>query len=90
VALFARRTETAERSAALTEYQFAIVDVETTGLDRQTDRIVEIAVIIVAYPDRVLYEWTTLVDPGTGSAGPTQIHANPAASTRPGPLNMKS
>jgi DNA polymerase III subunit epsilon len=73
MALFGKKPQVTSRPVAPTQYQFAIVDVETTGLDRQTDRIVEIAVII-EYPDRVLYEWTTLLNPGVESAGPTKIH----------------
>jgi DNA polymerase III subunit epsilon len=54
--------------------EFAVVDVETTGLDKQQDRIVEIAVVLADARGTVIYEWSTLLNPGTGTAGPTRIH----------------
>ena len=54
--------------------RFAVVDVETTGLDTDADRIVEIAVVCVDGNGKVEHEWSTLINPGTGKSGPTRIH----------------
>ncbi|MCP2259095.1 ATP-dependent helicase Lhr and Lhr-like helicase [Streptoalloteichus tenebrarius] len=43
---------------------YAVVDLETTGLVRGKDRIVEIAVVRLAPDGSVLREWTSLVNPG--------------------------
>jgi DNA polymerase III subunit epsilon len=73
VAIFKARQQTVDHST-VGAFEFAVVDVETTGLDRQADRVVELAVVLVDASGRVLYEWTTLLDPGPGGAGPTKIH----------------
>jgi DNA polymerase III epsilon subunit family exonuclease len=52
---------------------FAVVDVETTGLDPGEDRIIEVAVVTTDARGRVTDEWSTLVDPGR-DAGPTDVH----------------
>jgi len=52
---------------------FAVVDVETTGLDVRSDRVVEIAVIHTDAAGRVDDEWTTLLNP-CGPVGATHIH----------------
>ncbi|VEI12519.1 3'-5' exonuclease [Trueperella bialowiezensis] len=52
---------------------FAVIDIETTGLDPHTDRVVEIAVL---HLDRALQEtgrWQSLVDPGRDT-GAVHIH----------------
>ncbi len=73
MALFKARQQTTD-GLTIGAFEFAVVDVETTGLDRQADRVVELAVVLIDASGRVLYEWTTLVDPGPGGAGPTRIH----------------
>jgi len=52
--------------------KFAIVDTETTGLYR-SDRVVEIAIVLLDEGGRVLDEWDTLLDPGR-DVGPVDIH----------------
>ncbi len=54
-------------------HMFSVVDVETTGLDPQRDRIVEMAIVQTDGQD-ITSQWCTLVNPGTGDAGPTRIH----------------
>jgi DNA polymerase-3 subunit epsilon len=52
---------------------FAVVDLETTGLYPSTDRIVEIAVLLLDADTLVNAEFCTLVDP-CRDVGPTRIH----------------
>lgn len=53
---------------------FAIVDVETTGLDPQVHRVIEIAVVLMDSKGVVIHEWCTLVNPGHRDSGPEHIH----------------
>jgi DNA polymerase-3 subunit epsilon len=59
-------------------YQFAFVDVETTGLDSRVHRIIEIGIVIVDDQGTTLDEWCSLVRPDGDdaelTAGPTRIH----------------
>lgn len=57
---------------------YAVVDVETTGLDPRTDRIVEVAVVRCDERGEVVAEWSTLVQPGR-DPGPTGVHGITAA-----------
>lgn len=52
---------------------FAVVDVETTGLNPSIDRVIEVAVVRCAPDGTVTDEWSTLVDPGR-DPGATHIH----------------
>lgn len=52
---------------------FTVVDVETTGLDPNDDRVIEIAVVTTDDRGRPVDEWSSLVDPGR-DAGPTDVH----------------
>jgi len=68
------------------QFEFAVVDVETTGLfPERHDRIVEIAVIRVDSAGRRLDEYCSLVNPNR-DLGPTHIHgisAREAAAAPP-------
>jgi DNA polymerase-3 subunit epsilon len=55
-------------------HEFALVDVETTGLSAQSDRIVQVAVRQVDRYGKTQNVWHSLVDPGR-DPGPTHIHA---------------
>lgn len=57
---------------------FAVVDLETTGLNPSVDRVIEVAVIRCAPDGSVTDEWSTLVDPGR-DPGATHIHGITAA-----------
>ena len=52
---------------------FAVLDVETTGLNTAADRIIEIAVVRCSPSGRKISEWSSLVDPNR-DPGPTHIH----------------
>jgi DNA polymerase-3 subunit epsilon len=59
---------------AIRDSQFAVVDVETTGLfPRKHDRIVEVAVVTVTADGEVLDEYASLINPGR-DLGPVEIH----------------
>ena len=51
---------------------YAIVDTETTGL-YNSDRVIEIAIVVLDHRGRLLDEWDTLLDPGR-DVGPVHIH----------------
>lgn len=56
-------------------WRFAVLDVETTGLEPETSRVVEIAVVEIDRAGAVLGEFSTLVRiPGEGELGATAIH----------------
>ena len=57
---------------ALPDAPFAIIDLETTGLTPEEDRIVEIAIARLEN-GRLVDEWATLIDPGR-DPGPTFLH----------------
>ncbi|UGQ10129.1 3'-5' exonuclease [Yinghuangia sp. ASG 101] len=74
-----------ERSVAVEELEFAVVDLETTGFSPgRGDRIVEVGVVRMAGDGRVLREWTTLLDPGRG-VGATRVHRITAADVAGAP-----
>jgi len=52
---------------------FAVVDVETTGFSSSTERIVEIAVVVVEPDGTVSESFCTLLDPDR-HPGPTHVH----------------
>lgn len=52
---------------------FAVVDVETTGLDATSHRVIEIAVALVDVTGAVEREWSSLVRV-KGDTGPVHIH----------------
>src|SRR3954468_20060769 len=57
-----------ERAAA-----YAVVDVETTGLDPAADRVLEVAVVRTDADGRVTTEYASTLDPG-GPVRLTEIH----------------
>jgi DNA polymerase-3 subunit epsilon len=63
---------------------YAVVDVETTGLDPTIDRIVEIAVVRCDERGRAVSEWSTLVQPDR-DPGPTAVHGLTAADLEAAP-----
>lgn len=63
---------------------FAVIDVETSGLQTTRHRIVEIAVVRADQDGAVVDEWATLVNPG-GPTGPSRVHGITAAMIRNAP-----
>ena len=53
---------------------FACFDVETTGLDPDGGRVIEVAVVRIQRDGTVVGEWTTLVDAGDTDLGRIDIH----------------
>ncbi len=54
-------------------HPYAVVDVETTGMDASADRVVQVAVVQLTADGRVEGAWDSLVDPGR-DPGPTHVH----------------
>jgi DNA polymerase-3 subunit epsilon len=54
-------------------YEYALVDVETTGLNPATDRIIQVAVAHVSSHGVLQRTWSTLIDPEC-DPGPVAIH----------------
>ena len=86
-----RPADTALRRIRLTEHgrraprlPFAVLDVESTGLDVVSDRIIEIAVVRCDPDGTIRDRWSTLVDPGR-DPGPTEIHGIHAEDLRGAP-----
>jgi DNA polymerase-3 subunit epsilon len=62
---------------SLARERFAVVDVETSGLDPARHRILQIGVVVVDADGRILDRWSTLVRPDLipwRSTGPTEVH----------------
>jgi DNA polymerase III epsilon subunit-like protein len=54
--------------------EFAIIDVETSGLEPSNSRVIEIAILLVNSTGDIQEEYATLINPGNGQVGPTFIH----------------
>ena len=54
--------------------QFAIVDLETSGLSPSTGRVLEIAVAILDLNGKVTNHFSSLINPQDGNVGRTDIH----------------
>ena len=72
---FFRKSSPVQPDRSFPPALFAVVDLETTGLVPQTERIVEVAVVRMDAAGTIHSEWTTLVRPEDGrGAGKTSIH----------------
>lgn len=58
---------------------YAVIDLETTGLDPLRHRIVEVAVLRQRADGTVEDEWSTLINPGRDPGASTRIHGLTAA-----------
>lgn len=54
--------------------EFAIIDLETSGLEPGNSRVIEIAILLVNSKGDVFEEYATLINPENGHVGPTFIH----------------
>ena len=65
--------------------EFAVIDLETSGLEPSNSRIIEIAILLMNSKGEIQEEYATLVNPGNGQVGPTFIHhiTEEAVSTAP-------
>jgi DNA polymerase-3 subunit epsilon len=69
----------------MTNLGYAVLDFETTGLGAdQTDRVIEVAVVLVSPDGTVTDRWESLVNPGRDT-GPTHIHGIYNADVRNAP-----
>lgn len=64
---------------------FAVIDVETTGLSPQVDRILELAIVRTDRAGRVIDEWVCRFDP-QGPVGATHIHGITQADVAGAPV----
>lgn len=64
---------------------FVVIDVETTGLSPNADRILELAVVRTDERGHVMEEWSSRFNP-QGPVGATKIHGITAADVRHAPL----
>ena len=65
--------------------EFAVIDLETSGLEPSNSRIIEIAILLMNSKGEIQEEYATLINPGNGQVGPTFIHhiTEEAVSTAP-------
>ena len=54
--------------------EFAIIDLETSGLEPGNARVIEVAILLMNSKGEIQEEYATLVNPGNGQVGPTFIH----------------
>jgi DNA polymerase III epsilon subunit-like protein len=79
-----RKATDPRRSPGWESERFAVIDVETTGLDPREDRVVEIAVVEVDGAGRSLAEYSSLVRI-EGCVGASAIHGLDAVALRAAP-----
>lgn len=65
-------------------FSYAVVDVETTGLNADKDRVLQVAVTQLTPAGAVEDYWSTLIDPGC-DPGPVHIHGITSARLRGAP-----
>lgn len=61
----------------IVEQRFAVVDVETSGLDPTRDRVLQVGCVVVDGEGHVIDRWSSLVGRGLAvwrSVGPTEVH----------------
>ena len=58
----------------LLEGPFSIIDLETSGFNPSDSKILEIAILKVDFDGNEIERFETLINPGDGNVGPTEIH----------------
>jgi DNA polymerase-3 subunit epsilon len=64
---------------------FSVLDVETSGLDPRRHRIIQVAVVVTDAGGDIVDEWSSLVHPRFGRAGPSHVHGLRRADLRDAP-----
>jgi len=64
---------------------FAVVDLETSGLDATRHRILQVAVVLTTFEGTTVREWSSTVRPGLHRVGARQIHGLTRRSLRGAP-----
>lgn len=62
------------KSGNVLDVPFAIIDLETSGLDKGQHRVIEIAVKRITQSGEAIDEISTIINPGNSEVGPTFIH----------------
>ncbi len=60
--------------------RFAIIDLETSGLSPNTGRVIEIAIAVINLDGEITNRFSTLINPGDGNVGRTDIHGISASN----------
>lgn len=74
--------------SSISQQRFAVVDTETSGLDIDRDRVVQVGVVVVDGSGTVLDRWSSLVAPRSRwwfRVGPTHIHGITRRALRAAP-----
>lgn len=65
---------------------YAVLDVETTGLDPYRDRVIQVAIRQISADGTAESEWESLVNPGAGvDPGPVEVHGLTSADLADAP-----
>lgn len=67
----------APSDSPISDQRFAVVDVETSGLEPDRHRVLQVGVVVVLGDGSVVDRWSSLVGPGWRiwrSVGPTEVH----------------
>ena len=62
------------KKGEILEAPYAVIDLETTGLDKSAHRIIEVAIRRINRDGTLIDEISTLINPGVADVGPTFIH----------------
>ena len=61
-------------SSVRPEHEWAVIDLETTGLEPEEGRVIEVSVLRLSPDGTVLDEFATLINPGVQDTGKSWIH----------------
>jgi DNA polymerase-3 subunit epsilon len=69
-----RARQQSSAAAPRGEAHFAVIDLETSALRPKDGRIIEVGIVHLDPQGKVTHRWETLVNPGDGVAGRTDLH----------------